>query len=122
MNLRGQVVGVVRGANGALDFEPLPGAHVYVERASGPFGTTTNADGNFSLDGLAAGENLTVSFVGYDTAQVPVPASDEAGLVIPLEVHTFREFEVFSDEAPGASLAGLFGIAALVLAAILSDD
>ncbi|MGC6422756.1 MAG: carboxypeptidase-like regulatory domain-containing protein, partial [Flavobacteriaceae bacterium] len=50
---------------------PLPGATVVVEGTSD--GTTTDFDGNFSIS-ATDGQNLLISFVGYQTLTVAVGA------------------------------------------------
>lgn len=50
---------------------PIPGATVVVTQASSK-GTVTDANGNFSLDGVTVGQTLTVSFIGYKSQTVKV--------------------------------------------------
>ncbi|WP_304954103.1 carboxypeptidase-like regulatory domain-containing protein, partial [uncultured Alistipes sp.] len=59
------VSGKVSGTDGA----PIAGATVIVEGTSA--GTTTGADGSFTL-AAPADASLLVSFLGYETASVPV--------------------------------------------------
>lgn len=63
MNRDNQLLGYVRDA---ITEETLPGAHVYVLRNGLPYGTTTSADGSFAFDPVA-GEDVIISYVGYET-------------------------------------------------------
>ncbi|MDE6631862.1 MAG: carboxypeptidase-like regulatory domain-containing protein, partial [Muribaculaceae bacterium] len=63
----GTVTGVITDSEG----EPLIGASVIVKGTSN--GTATDLDGKFSLTG-AAGKELQISYVGYQTITVKVPA------------------------------------------------
>lgn len=71
--------------------DPLPGANVVVKGTSR--GTSTNTDGEYSLDVLGEDVTLVFSFVGYETKEIPVrgrseinvtlqPASLEAGELV----------------------------------------
>ncbi|QKG57067.1 TonB-dependent receptor [Hymenobacter sp. BRD128] len=62
--------------------QPLPGVTV-VAPGTGA-GTTTDASGRFVLELPAAGRELTISFIGYNTQQVRVPATGHA-LTVRLE-------------------------------------
>lgn len=64
----GQVTGVVNDENG----EPLIGASVLVKGTT--VGSTTDIDGNFSIK-AAKGATLVISYVGYNTQEVPVTGS-----------------------------------------------
>ncbi|MBD5275846.1 MAG: TonB-dependent receptor [Bacteroides sp.] len=63
----GTVTGVITDSEG----EPLIGASVIVKGTSN--GTSTDLDGKFTLKG-AAGKELQISYVGYQTITVKVPA------------------------------------------------
>ncbi len=52
--------------------EPMPSVTVYT--AGGSSGTYSESDGSFKLS-VSAGTQLTLSFVGYETIQLRVPAS-----------------------------------------------
>lgn len=58
------ITGVVRQAT---DRTPLPGVNVVVKGTS--TGTSTNADGRYSLAGVPAGATLVFSFVGYEPVE-----------------------------------------------------
>ena len=54
------------------DGEPIIGAYVYVEGATG-VGTMTDLDGNFVLDKVPqSAKNLVASFMGFEDQRVPV--------------------------------------------------
>ena len=59
---------------------PLLGVNVLVENANR--GTTTDFDGNFSLEGLSEGDVLLFSYVGFETQQVRVTGSDFLNIVL----------------------------------------
>lgn len=125
MNYVGIVIDGVTG-------ESLPGAHVYVMRANGPHGTTTDADGAYLLN-AEPGESANVSYIGYASEIVPLPASQPEPFVhalrpvsVPLD-----EFEVIADgpiepdtaAPPRRSAAGWIAFAiAAAIAAIVSRD
>ncbi len=50
--------------------EPIPGANVVLKGST--TGTSTNAEGNYSLNIPAGSGTLIFSFIGYDTQEVPV--------------------------------------------------
>lgn len=56
------------------DGSPIPGVTVRVLEVSG-VGTTTGADGSFSLQVPATAKTLVFSFVGYDSRQMPIVGS-----------------------------------------------
>jgi len=65
--------------------EPLPVASIVVEGSG--VGTTTNLDGYFVLPELKAGEqNLTVSYLGYETARISAIADGDGTRPIRIEL------------------------------------
>lgn len=62
--------------------QPLPGVSVVIPGSS--TGTTTDANGRFALAAPAEARELTISFIGYNTQQVRVPAAGQA-LTVRLE-------------------------------------
>ncbi|TDQ29213.1 TonB-dependent receptor [Zeaxanthinibacter enoshimensis] len=64
--VQAQVTGTVVDEEGA----PLPGASVVKQGTT--IGTTTDFDGNFTLDEVAVGETIVVSYIGYETKRVRV--------------------------------------------------
>lgn len=62
------VTGKVRDASG----DPIAGATVRVKGTTK--GTTTDVEGNFSLDGIQQGNTLVFSTLGYETREVEVKA------------------------------------------------
>ncbi len=63
-----QITGSVSDDNGI----PLPGASIVIEGTSD--GTTTNFDGNFSID-ASQGSTLVISYVGYESQEIIVGSS-----------------------------------------------
>ncbi|MDX1544137.1 MAG: TonB-dependent receptor [Christiangramia sp.] len=62
-----QVTGTVTTAAEGM---PLPGTSVFVKGSS--LGTSTDFDGNYTLDGVAPDATLVFTFVGYKEIEVPV--------------------------------------------------
>lgn len=99
--------------------EPLTGAHVYVMREGVPYGTTTDNNGAWMLDGVAFGEEITVSFVGYAPQKFlfqggGVQVRLAPGVDLP-------EVEITPD-APGTGALAIAGAAALFLLAMTGED
>ena len=63
-----KVVGQITDRSG----EPLPGVSVVAKGTSQ--GTTTDFDGNYSLD-IRNGQDLVYSYIGYSTSEIPVYSS-----------------------------------------------
>ena len=63
-----QITGSVSDDNGI----PLPGASVVIQGSSS--GTTTDFDGNFSIE-TSQGSTLVISYVGYESQQIVVGSS-----------------------------------------------
>ena len=63
-----QITGSVSDDNGI----PLPGASIVIEGTSD--GTTTNFDGNFTID-ASQGSTLVISYVGYESKEIVVGSS-----------------------------------------------
>ena len=59
----------------------IPGASVYVKGDTGT-GTTTDADGNFSLEVGNLDAVLVVSFVGYEKQEVPLNGKNSVNIVL----------------------------------------
>ena len=75
----------------AEDGSPLPGASI---RAGAYQGTTTNASGRFTLTNVPASvENILISFVGYETVQVPTRTFPQE-LTVLLQRSVFNADEV----------------------------
>ena len=70
-----QITGTVSDANG-----PLPGASIVVKGTTN--GTTTDFDGNYSLDNVAADAVLQVTFVGYGSREVNVDGKSVIDVVL----------------------------------------
>lgn len=82
-----------------LTGEPLPGASIVINPN---LITTTDIDGNFSFDGLQAGTyNVTVSFVGYTSAQqkVVLPRTQPLNIQLQETVHVTEEVLVTATRA-----------------------
>jgi TonB-linked SusC/RagA family outer membrane protein len=60
--------------------DPLPGANVVVKGTSR--GTSTNTDGEYSLDVLGEDVTLVFSFVGYETKEIPVRGRSEINVTL----------------------------------------
>jgi len=69
------VTGVISDANG-----PLPGVNVLVEGTSN--GTSTDFDGKYTIDNIAADAVLVVSYIGYITQEVLVNGRSVVDVVL----------------------------------------
>ena len=54
----------------SVDNQPIVGASIYVEGTA--VGTTTDANGNYTLTVPASAKTVTISFLGFDTKKIPV--------------------------------------------------
>jgi TonB-linked SusC/RagA family outer membrane protein len=81
------VSGKVSGTDGA----PIAGATVIVEGTSA--GTTTGADGSFTL-AAPADASLLVSFLGYETASVPVAGKTRIDIVLNEDAQAIDEVTI----------------------------
>lgn len=71
------VRGTVVDSNG----EAIPGAYVYV-KGNKDIGANTDANGAFTLNNINAGAVLTVSFIGFKTAEVAVGGRTQVHIVL----------------------------------------
>lgn len=85
-----------RNINGSvLDAEttqPLPGASVLVKGTLK--GTTTDFDGNFSIDGVSKGDILVVSFVGYTTQEIVIEDLNSITVNLNVDISSLDEIVV----------------------------
>ena len=73
--------------------EAIPGANIGISGVKG-VGTSTNFDGEFTLDSLSKGDTLIVSFVGYFTQKIPAITPNDGNLVISLEINEDMQKDV----------------------------
>lgn len=71
-----KVTGNVSDASG----EPIIGANAIVKGTT--LGTITDIDGNFSLDVSANAKVIEISFIGYETQSVTIPANNQMKVVL----------------------------------------
>ncbi|MBN4080802.1 TonB-dependent receptor [Caldithrix abyssi] len=64
--------------------EALIGVNIVVKGTG--IGTTTDQDGYFSLDAIAADAVLVISYIGYDTKEIAVDGQSEINIVLALGV------------------------------------
>ncbi len=84
----GQVSGRVTDTSG----EPLPGVTVLVK---GTFrGTTTGADGRYTLTNVPAGAVLSFSFVGFKTQEIPFDGQTSLDVRLQEDITTLSEVTV----------------------------
>ncbi len=84
-----QVQGVVLDANSS---EPLPGVNVLVKGTNR--GTAADFDGNFQLGGLASGEVLVFTYLGYLETEYVVRASEQITIRLQEDVSALDEVVV----------------------------
>ena len=59
---------------------PLPGASIVVKGTEN--GTTTDFDGNFTLDNVSSEDTLVISFLGYFTQEIAVSSQSTIDVVL----------------------------------------
>ncbi len=96
------VSGRVTGANG----KPLRGANVVV--AGTNKGTSTDAEGRYTLKGLLANQSLAASFIGYETQFVPLNGRPKVNLALiptdPNELPTMGATAVYKSIKPNPAM------------------
>src|SRR5690606_35919833 len=70
--------------------DPVPGVNVVVKGAT-LAGTITNAQGNYTLEGVPADATLIYSFIGFKTQEVAVEGRTHISLVLEEEITTLAE-------------------------------
>jgi TonB-linked SusC/RagA family outer membrane protein len=70
--------------------DPVPGVNVVVKGAT-LAGTITNAQGNFTLEGVPGDATLLFSFIGFKTQEVAVEGRMHISLVLEEEITTLAE-------------------------------
>ncbi|NJB85812.1 iron complex outermembrane receptor protein [Lewinella marina] len=60
--------------------DPLPGAYITVKGST--LGTSTDADGTYSISVPEAARNLVFSFLGFGTVEIPIGESDQIDAVL----------------------------------------
>lgn len=84
-----QVTGTVTSSS---DGSPVPGANVVVKGSTS--GTVTDVDGKFSLSVSAEATTLVISFIGYITQEVAIPASNTVAVVLVYSSEELQEVVV----------------------------
>ena len=64
----------------SVDNQPIVGASIYVEGTA--VGTTTDANGNYTLTVPASAKTVTISFLGFDTKKIPVDETQLFKLIL----------------------------------------
>ncbi|HMJ70293.1 MAG TPA: TonB-dependent receptor [Cyclobacteriaceae bacterium] len=82
------VTGTIKGDDG----QPLPGATVVVKGTAN--GTTSDADGNFSLSVPGTSATLVVSFIGYMTQEVEIGNQTSINITLKEDAQTLNEVVV----------------------------
>ncbi|MBM3402422.1 MAG: SusC/RagA family TonB-linked outer membrane protein, partial [Bacteroidetes bacterium] len=80
------ITGRVLGADDGL---PLPGVSVRVK--GGTQGTTTSGDGTFSLSAPSDSKTLVITYIGYVTQEIAVPASGSVSLRLVTDAQQIAE-------------------------------
>lgn len=76
----------------ASDNQPLPGVNVVIKNTTR--GTTTNFDGEFQISGVAVGDILVFSSLGYQTLEYRVEGSDPISVAMQADVSALDEVVV----------------------------
>lgn len=82
------ITGTVLDAEG----EPLIGASVFVKGTKN--GISTNLDGNFTLSGVSEGQEVTISYIGYETMTFKVGAKDTYSITLKTSDNTLDDVVV----------------------------
>ncbi len=86
--------GQQRQINGSVladDNQPLPGANVLVDGSKN--GTTTDIDGKFKIS-VSEGDNLTISYIGYQDAKIKVTSKTTYSIKLQSSANTLSEVVV----------------------------
>lgn len=84
-----QVSGTVTDANTG---EPFPGVNVIIKGTTQ--GASTNAEGHYTLSGVAESDTLVFSFIGYKTQQIAIAGQTEINVAMEPSVITGEEMVV----------------------------
>src|SRR5690606_26103378 len=82
----------VRGIVTSQDGEPLVG--VSIQQKGTNRGTATNLDGRFELTDLNDDAILVVSYVGYQTQEIPLEGRDNLTIILQVDIETLEELVV----------------------------
>ncbi|MFY0598928.1 MAG: TonB-dependent receptor [Cyclobacteriaceae bacterium] len=85
---KSEITGQIVDENG----EPLPGATIVVTGTS--IGTTSDFEGNFTLNVPENASSMTVSFVGYQSQEVQIGAKTEFSIKMKLDAEQLEELIV----------------------------
>ena len=94
------ITGRVVGADDGL---PLPGVSVRIK--GGSAGTTTGADGNFSLTAPASSSVLTFTYIGYVTQEINIPANNRVDVRLVSDAKLLSEVVVVGYGAQSRALS-----------------
>ncbi|MFS4457334.1 SusC/RagA family TonB-linked outer membrane protein [Maribacter sp. 2304DJ31-5] len=72
--------------------EPLPGVNVILKNTTN--GTTTDFDGNFTLDNVSEGDVLVFSYISFQTQEVTISNQDAITIYLQEDVSTLDEVVV----------------------------
>ncbi len=98
--------------------EPLPGVNVVVQGTT--IGTTTNAQGDYSLTAPSGDATLVFSFVGYETQQVPLEGRSTVNVELAVSSEMLDEVVVVGYGTQNQ--AEITGSVSSVSSADLEDD
>lgn len=90
--VRGQGQAVTGTVRSAQDQQPLPGVTVQVK--GGANGTTTDAEGQFRLEGVSQSDSLFFSFIGYEKQTLPVGGRSQFSVNLKPEVSSLDQIVV----------------------------
>ncbi|MGS0527050.1 carboxypeptidase-like regulatory domain-containing protein [Zobellia nedashkovskayae] len=83
---QGQITGTVTSADDGM---PLPGASVVIKGTT--TGTTTDFDGNYTLDDVASDATLIFSYIGFLRAEVAVNGQSTINLAMQADAQQLDE-------------------------------
>ncbi len=83
---QGQITGMVTSSEDGL---PLPGTSVIIKGTT--TGTTTDFDGNYELNNVAADATLVFSYIGFTTIEVPVNGQSKINVALQVDAQQLDE-------------------------------
>ncbi len=82
----------VSGTVSFTDGEPLPGVSIYIDGTSN--GTTTDFDGNYSIENVSATDSITYSYQGMETQVILVGEKNSINVVLKEDIGALNEIVV----------------------------
>lgn len=92
MPIRGQSSSVTGTVIDKTDRQPLPGVNIIVQGTQ--LGTSTNRDGKFTLNVPSLSDTLVISYLGYESAIIPIKGRSQINIELVASVISGEEMVV----------------------------